>query len=156
MKEMVLFPQLFDDPATYSVTCYNDGNFSAFSASPNSSVAKNTTVTLTVTPSTGKELDEIEVVAGGVTIEYGAASITFKMGEANVVLNAKGKKNNLYKVVENTYVCVNGTVTNLRRNMTLVKGKNGAITDVNCSGTALTVSADIIAALVNSGAIIKM
>ena len=68
----------------------------------------------------------------------------------------KSKANNLYKVVENTFVSVNGTVTNLVRNMTIVTGKNGAVVDVESDGTALTLSADIIANLLESGVIIKM
>lgn len=155
MKKYLMDLQLFDDP-TYSVTCYNDGNFSAFSASPNSSVATGATVTLTVTPSSGKELDEIEVVSGGVEIEYGTDSITFKMKSANVVLNAKGKKNNLYKIVENCDVWVNGTKTTLRRNMTLEKGKNGAIVGVTTSGTAVTLSSEIVANLVKAGTLVKI
>jgi len=156
MKELIMNPQLFDDPATYSVTCYADSGFSAFSASPNSSVAKGTTVTLTITPGSGKELDEIEVIAGGVTIESGE-SVTFKMGEANVVLFAKSKGSAVYKVVENCYTAVNGTVTKLTRNMILVKGANGAIVDVTCTGTSLaSVSADIVAQLEKAGVLIKM
>ena len=119
-------------------------------------IAPGATVTLTVTPSTGKELDEIEVVSGGVTIEYGEDSITFKMKSANVVLNAKGKKNNLYKIVENCDVWVNGTKTTLRRNMQLEKGPNGAIVGVTTSGTAVTLSSEIVADLVKAGTLIKI
>ena len=54
---MELNLQYFD--STYTVTCLNGGNFTAFSASPNSSVAKGATVTLTVTPASGYELDEV-------------------------------------------------------------------------------------------------
>ena len=153
MKKMNL--QLFDDPATYTVTCHSDSHMSAFSASP-ASGAKNTTVTLTVTPDSGYELDEIEVIAGGVTIEHESDAYTFKIGEANVVLNAKSKKNNLYKIVENCDVWVNGTKTTMRRNMTLEKGPNGAIVGVTSSGTAITLSSEIVADLVKAGTIIKI
>lgn len=137
-----------------TVTVLKDANISAASASPASSLAKGDTVELTITPATGYELDEIEVISGGVTIDM--EELEFDMGESNVTLFVKSKANNLYKVVENTFVCVNGTVTNLVRNMKIVTGKNGAIVGVESDGTALTLSADIIGNLVNSGAIIKM
>lgn len=139
-----------------TVTCQNTGNFTAFSASPASSLAKNDTVTLTVTPASGYELDTIDVVSGGVTIEYGDDSITFKMGESNVVLTAKAKKNNLYKVVENTYVWVNGSKTELIRNMKLIRGANGAIVDVETSGSEVSICADVVASLVEQGILVKM
>ena len=78
------------------------------------------------------------------------------MGEADVILKAFAKKNNLYKIVENTFCSVNGTVTQLERNMTLQTGKNGAVVGVSCTGTAITLNADIVAALIESGAIIKI
>lgn len=137
-----------------TVTVLKDANISAASASPASSLAKGDTVELTITPATGYELDEIDVISGGVTIDM--EELEFDMGESNVTLFVKSKANNLYKVVENTFVCVNGTVTNLVRNMKIVTGKNGAIVGVESDGTALTLSADIIGNLVNSGAIIKM
>ena len=139
-----------------TVTCYNTGNFTAFSASPNSSVAKDATVTLTVTPASNYELDEIEVVSGGVTIKHENSAYTFTAGDTDVVLVAKAKKNNLYKITENTFCSVNGTVTKLQRNQIIERGKNGAIIGVKGTPTAVTVSADIIAALVESGALIKV
>ena len=140
----------------HAVSCLNGGHFTAFSADETSDVQKNATVTLTVTPSSGYELEDIQVVTGGVTIEYGDDSITFKMGEADVILKAFAKKNNLYKIVENTFCSVNGSVTRLERNMMLQTGKNGAITGVSCTGSEITLSADLVAALVESGAIIKI
>ena len=89
---MKLNLHMFDDP-TYSVTCTKDSGFSAFSASPSSGAA-NTDVTLTVTPATGYEVDEIEVCAGGVTITKSGSSYTTKIGSADIVLYAKSKKNN--------------------------------------------------------------
>lgn len=140
-----------------TVTCMKDGNMTTFSASPASSLAKNDTVTLTVTPASGYELDEIEVIEGGVTPEYDADDgWTFKMGEADVKLFAKTKKNNLYKIVENTIVWVNGSGTELTRNMTLELGGNGQIVGVKCDGSEVSVSADIVAELVKAGALVKM
>lgn len=151
---MELNLQYFD--STYSVTCLNDGHFSAFSASPNSSVAKGATVTLTVTPASGYELDEIEVCAGGVTIEKAASSITFKMGEANVTLFAKAKANNVYAVVEDIDVTINGTKTHLGKNVKLQQTANGGVYGANVSGTAITFDAAVVKELVASGVIVKI
>ena len=150
----ILFPQLF--AGGHSVTIVADGGFSAASASASSDVQKNADVTLTLTLGSGKELASVEVLSGDVELKNTGGTWGFKMGEENVVIVAKSKGNNVYQVVENTYVCVNGTVTNLQRNMQLQKGPNGAIVGVDVSGTALTLSASVIAALVKSGAIIKI
>jgi len=139
-----------------TVTCYKDANMTTFSASPSSSLAKDDTVTLTVTPASGYELDEIEVISGGVTPEFEDNAWTFTMGSADVVLNAKSKGNNIYKIVENTYVWVNGSKTELTRNMTLQRSANGAIVGVDCSGSAVTVNADVVKELVKAGVLIKM
>lgn len=155
-KKMLMNLRLFDDPASYTVTVQNDGGFSATTASP-ASGAEGTKVTLAITPSTGKELDEIEVIAGGVTLEEDDGVYSFDIAKANVSLFVKSKGAADYKIVENTFTCVNGTKVELTRNMQLVKGKNGAIVDVQCNGTTLaSLSADIIASLVKSGAIIKI
>ena len=145
------------DATTYTTTIYKDSHITTATASPTSgTVAEGATVTLTVTPASGYELDTIDVASGGVTIEYGD-SITFEMGEANVVLNVKSKKSTMYKVVENCYTCINGTVTNLTRNMTFTVGKTGAIVDVSCSGTDLSsLNAAVLASLVEAGVVIKM
>ena len=149
--------RMFDDPATYTTTIYKDANVSTATASPTSgTVAEGATVTLSLTFASGYELDKIEVVSGGVTVEIGD-SITFEMGDANVVLNVTSKKSKLYKVTENCFTCVNGTVTQLTRNMVLSYGKTGAIVDVSCSGTDLSsLNADVLAQLVDSGVLIKM
>lgn len=142
---------------TLTVTMYKDAGMTTASASPSSSLAKNDAVALTITPASGYELDEIEVIEGGVTPEFKNNAWGFKMGEDDVVLYVKSKGSAVYKVVENTFTCINGTVTNLVRNMKLVTGPNGAIVGVDCNGTSLSsLSADIIAALVASGAIIKI
>ena len=148
--------QQFAGSLTVTIMKDDNSHWTAASASPASSLAKDDTVTLTVTPASGYELDEIEVLAGGVTIEEDDGTYSFDMGESNVTLFFKSKANNIYKIVENCYVSVNGSVTKLTRNMTLEYGKNGAIVGASCSGTAVTLSADIVAALVESGAIIKV
>ena len=153
--KMELNLQYFDDP-TYSVTCYKDGHMTTFSASPNSSVAKDATVTLTVTPASGYELDEIEVIAGGVTPEYKNSAWTFKMGEANVVLYCKSKANNVYAVVEPVDVTINGSVTNLAKNVKVKQTANGGIYEATVNGTAITFDAAVIAELIKAGVLVKI
>jgi len=154
---MKLNLQQFAGSLTVTVLKDDNAKWTAASASPASSLAKDDTVTLTVTPASGYELDEIECIAGGVTPEYDADDgWTFKMGESNVTLFFKAKGNNIYRIVENTFVSLNGTVTQLQRNMQIVRGVNGAIIDVKGEGSAITLSADLIDALVKSGAIVKV
>ena len=145
-------PQHFAGSLT--VTIYKDGNITTASASPNSSLAKDDEVELTITPATNKELDKILVLSGGVEIDM--EDLTFTMGESNVVLVVTGKANNIYKVVETTKVFVNDAETKLIRNMKIVEGVNGAVVDVTCDGTALTLGADVIDNLLKIGAIVKM
>ena len=139
-----------------TLTVMNDGNFSATTASPSSSLAENDKATLTITASTGYELDEIEVIAGGATIENDSGTWKVKMGASNATIFVKGKKNNLYKIVENCTVNVNGTKTDLVRNMTLQRGKNGAIVGVDATGTEVTLSTEIVSGLVKAGVLIKI
>jgi len=154
---MKMILDLFDDP-TYSVTCLADSGFSAFSASPNSSVAKGATVTLTITPGTGKELDEIEVAAGGVTITESSGTYSFKMGEANVTLYAKSKANNKYLVTEECKACLNGGAwTVLHKNTEIELSANGAPKGfkVTGGGTSVTVDAAI-QNLIDTGVLVKI
>ena len=139
-----------------SLTVLNDGNFSATTASPNSDLAKDAKATLTITANSGYELDEIEVIAGGCTIENDSGTWKVKMGESNATVFVKGKKNNVYKVTETTYVWYNGTGTTLKKNMFLEYGKNGEITGIRCSGSEVSINADIIAQLVKDGVLVKM
>lgn len=52
---------------------------------------KGETVTLTITPSSGKELDEIEVTAGDVTLVEGENNYTFVMGDKAVTITVSFK-----------------------------------------------------------------
>lgn len=144
--------RLFDE-TTYTVTVHKDAGITTATPSAESG-AKNTEITLTITPASGYELDEIEVVAGGVTVNQ--TTKKFKIGEANVILFVKSKADNVYKVVENTIVNINGSKTELKRNMNIKHGPNGAVIDVECSGTALTISEDAIKYLLQNGAIVKI
>ena len=145
---------MFDDPATYTVTVLNDGNFSATSASP-ASGAKDTTVTLTITPNTGKELQEIEVVAGGVTID--PEDNSFKIGEANVVLYVKGKANNKYMVTEECSVCINESRTVFHKNAIVELTPNGVPKGVTVeNGGASITTNDAVNYLIEQGILIKI
>jgi len=140
-----------------TVTVYKDAHMTTASASPSSSLAKDDSVALTLTPASGYEVNDVEVVSGGVTIDYDPDDgYSFTMGESNVVLNVTSKKNNLYKITENTWVWVNGSGTELKRNMKYVRHNNGAIVDVESSGTAVTVNADVVAKLIEAGVLIKI
>jgi len=138
----------------HTVTVYYDAGYSAASASPNSSVDKDTEVTLTLTLATGYEIDEVECVSGGVTVNL--TTKKFAMGEADVVLFAKSKANNKYKVTESVVVNINGTKTTLARNLKLVTSASGAIVDVESSGTAVTLDAGTVAELVKAGILVKI
>lgn len=140
----------------HSVTVYKDAHMTTASASSTSDVAKDATVTLTLTPASNYEVANVEVIAGGVTIYQSGTTVSFTMGEENVVIYVTSKATKAYRVVENCVCCVNnGTVTKLQRNMDLVIGPSGAIVDVKGTDTTLDLSADIIANLEASGVIVK-
>jgi len=140
----------------HSVTVYKDSHVTTATPSSDSDVQKDAEVTLTLAFGTGYELDEIEVVTGGVKVELDDETWGFTMGEADVVLNVKSKKNNAYIVTENTWVWVNGSGTELKRNMKIEKGANGEIFAVTSTPTALSISADVIASLVKQGVLVKV
>ena len=155
MKKFLMNLQLF--AGGHSVTVVADAGMSAASASADTDVQANATVTLTLTPGSNKELASVEVLSGGVTLEKSAqGAYSFKMGSADVVIVVKSKANNIYKIVENCDVWVNGSKTHLQRNMQLEMGPNGAITGVTCTGTAVTLSAEIVANLVKAGTLVKI
>lgn len=140
----------------HSVSVVADAGMSAASASSSSDVQANTTVTLTLTPASTYELESVEVLKGGVTLEKSAqGAYSFKMGSADVTIVVKSRKENAYKIVENCDVWVNGTKTHLQRNLQLRKGPNGAIIGVDGTGTEVTLSAEIVAELVKAGTLVK-
>ena len=153
MKKFLVFPQLF--AGGHSVTVVGDSHMTAASASSTSDVQADATVTLTLTPAAGYEVADVQVLAGGVTIHEDSDVVTFKMGSSDVVINVTSQKNNEYRIAENCYVCVNGSVTNLRKNISEHKGANGEILRINCTPTVLTISADVIKSLEKAGVIEK-
>ena len=146
--------QRFAGTLTVTVTKDLAAHWTAASASPASSLAEGDTVTLTATPATGYKVDEIRVLAGGVTIEKGASGYSFTMGESNVTLLFLAKASGKYRIIENTFVNVNGVKTELQRNMMIEYSNNGAVIGVNGESTSISLSADIIQALKDSGAIV--
>ena len=139
----------------HSVTVQKDAHMTTASASSTSDVQKDATVTLTLTPASGYEVADVQVLAGGVTIHEDSDVVTFTMGEADVVIVVTSQANNEYKVTESINVYVNGTKTALVKNVTVVYAANGAIADVECSPTAVTLNAEIIADLVAEGILVK-
>lgn len=154
---MKLDLQKFAGSLTVTIIKDDNDKWTAASASPASSLAKDDSVALTVTPASGYELDEIECIAGGVTPEYDPDDgWGFTMGESNVTLFFKAKSNKTYQIVENTTINVNGTETKLTRNMQLRYGKNGAVVGVDVNGAELTIGSEILSELVKSGAVVKI
>lgn len=142
----------------HSVTCYKDANATAFSASPYSDVAKDASVALTVTPASGYEVDEIEVIAGGVTIDYDADDgYSFDMGEADVILNLRTKKDNLYMVTEECMASVNETKVVLHQNTTVVLTPNGAPKEITVkNGGAQITNSAAVQQLIDQGVLVKI
>ena len=139
----------------HSVTVTKDAHMTTASASSTTDVQAEATVTLTLTPASGYEVADVQVLAGGVTVHQDDDTISFAMGSSDVVINVTSQKNNEYRISENCYVNINGTETQLRRNMTEVKGANGEVMKVDCTPTALSISADVIDALKKAGVIEK-
>ena len=138
----------------HSVTLYKDAGVTTFTASADSDVAKDAEVTLTVVFASGYELDEYEVIAGGVTVN--PSTKKFTMGNENVVIYLKSKADNKYAVVEDTDVNINGTKTHLAKNVTLQKSANGGVYGATVSGTAITIDAATVAQLVSAGVLVKL
>ena len=153
MNKYLMNLQLF--AGGHSVTVIKDAHMTTASASSTSDVQAAATVTLTLTPASGYEVADVEVLAGGVTVHQDDSTVSFAMGSSDVVINVTSQKNNEYKIVENCYVNVNGSKTELKRNIILERGATGEYVALNCTPTALTISADVIAALLKSGVIVK-
>lgn len=139
----------------HTVTVRKDDGMTTASASATSDVQKDTEVTLTLTPANGKEVAGVDVLSGGVTIDYDPTDgYSFVMGEANVEIVVRSKANNLYRVTEETAVYVNNAKTVLHKNTEVVLTKQGGIADVKCTPQALTIN-DAIQNLINQGILVK-
>ncbi len=161
MKELDL--QLFDDePAEeteeettgHSVTVYKDGNITTATADKTENVAAEETVTLTITPATGKVLDAITVLAGGVTVN---AQQKFEMPDADVVIYVTGRADmsKKYIVTEPCTICINDAKTELVKNVTVNLTKTGGIWGVTVDGTTIE-SNDVVMDLIASGVLKKI
>ena len=137
----------------HSVTLHKDAGVTTFTASATSDVAKDAEVTLTVVLETGYEVDEYEIIAGGVTVN--ASTKKFTMGNENVVIYLKTKANNKYIVTEDTDVVINGSKTHLGKNIKLLENK-GHVYGATVSGTAITFDAAVVAQLVADGILVKI
>ena len=136
----------------HSVTCYKDSHMTTFSASPYSSVAAETEVTLTVTPASGYEA-QIEVISGTVTI----ANNKFEMPDSDVVLFCSSKKNNMYMVTEECMASVNDTKVVLHQNSIVTLTPNGVPKSVSAynGGTEVTVT-PAVQSLIDQGILVKI
>lgn len=139
----------------HSVTLYKDAGVTTFSASATSDVQKNAEVTLTVVIADGYEVDEYEVIAGGVTVN--ASTKKFTMGEENVAIYLKTKADNKYMVTEETMSCVNDTKVTLHANTVYTFTPNGVIKGVSAAsgGASLTLDAGI-QQLIDQGVVVKL
>lgn len=141
--------------AGHSVTVYGDAGVSSVSASPNSSVAEEAEVTLTVTLESGKEIDEYEMIAGGVTVN--PTTKKFAMGDENVVIFVKTKANNKYQVTEPVMISVNDVKVKLNPNTHLLLTPNGAPKEITITnGGAAITNNDVVQSLIKQGVLVKI
>lgn len=139
----------------HSVTLYKDSHVTTFSASATSDVQKDAEVTLTVVIADGYEVDEYEVISGGVTVNESTKKFT--MGESNVVIYLKTKANNKYMVTEETMASVNDTKVTLHANTVYELTKNGVIKGVSAaSGGASITDSAAVQQLIAEGVLVKL
>lgn len=138
----------------HSVTLFADAGASAFTASASSDVQKNAEVTLTVTLVSGYEVDEYEVIAGGIEVDPDTKKFT--MGEENVVIYLKTKANNVYMVTEECSGSLNGAPFVLHANTIVTLTPNGVPCKIEAKdgGQEVTVNAAI-QQLIDQGILIK-
>lgn len=138
-----------------TLTVYNDGNFSATTASPSSSLAKNDKSTLTITPNTGKTLDTIEVITGGCTVENDNGTWKVKMGESDAIVFVKGKTAKNYMVTEECSVNINGNLTVLHKNSVVELTPNGVPKGVTAeNGGTVIADSDAVTSLIDQGILV--
>ena len=147
---MELNLHLFD--TTYTVTVKKDAGITTATASA-ASGAKNTEITLTITPASGYALDDIEVIEGGVTVNLSTKKFT--IGEANVLLFVKSKLANNYLVTEECMVSVNDTKTVLHKNAMVQLTPNGVPKGVEAaSGGTVIAASDAVQSLIDQGILV--
>ena len=157
MRKWRLNLQLFSGSLTAAVT--KGANITTGSVSPSSSIAKDDTVTLTIVPASGYHFI-LRCLSGNVSeVTKGESNTyTFSAPEASTVFSVEAEADNLYRVLEETMVNVNGAKKILHRNVILRYGANGAIAEAVTDATAFTgdAAAAQIEALLNAGLIEKI
>lgn len=138
----------------HSVTLVHDDGASAFTASSSSDVQKDAEVTLTVTLKTGYAVDKYDVLSGGVTVD--PATKKFTMGEADVVIALKTKATNEMIITEDCLVNINGTKTQLKKNVKVLVSSSGGIYGAEVNGTAVTFDAAVVQQLVANGILVPV
>ena len=139
----------------HSVSVYGDAGFTAIEADETSGVAAETEVTISYTLETGYEFDEYQVIQGGpLEIE----DDKFEMPDADVVILAKSKGDNVYIVTENVYMSVNDAVIRLQKNTEVQLSGSGAIigVEIEGGGTAINGCAAAVENLVKTGVLVKI
>lgn len=142
----------------HSVTVHADAGFTSATADKTSDVAKDAEVTITPVMKIGYEVAEYETVAGGVTVDVGDEGVgTFDMGEADVIIFAKSKANNLYMITEETIVNVNDNPIPLHKNAKVVLTPNGVpkAIDIENGGAAIAMTAAV-QNLIDQGILVKI
>ena len=79
-----------------------------------------------------------------------------KKGQEHTAEAFEHQANNKYAVVEDTVVNINGTKTNLAKNVQLLKSANGGVYGATVNGTAITIDAATVAQLVSAGILVKL
>ena len=138
----------------HSVTLVHDDGASAFTASSSSDVQKDAVVTLTVTLKTGYAVDKYDVLSGGVTVD--PATKKFTMGEADVVIALKTKATNEMIITEDCLVNINGTKTQLKKNVKVLVSASGGIYGAEVNGTAVTFDAAVVQQLIANGILVPV
>lgn len=136
-----------------TVTIHKGSGITAATATPASGLSEGDSVALAFTPATGKKVDKVINLTTGAT--YPSNVSGFRMPASSVVLAVTSKDNNLYKVVENCSVNVNGRKIELTRNMTLEIGKTGVVIGVECEGAPIEMNEGI-KNLIDQGILIKL
>lgn len=139
----------------HSVTVVADAGMTTASASATTDVAKNAEVTLTLTPDTGYEVKEVEVLAGGVT--YNPSTKKFVMGDADVIIVVRTRATTSFLVTEEIMLAVNDTRVQLHKNAKVVLTPNGVPKAVIADGGAATITLnDAVQSAIDQGILVPI
>ena len=139
----------------HDVTVVADAGMTTASDSATSDVQKNAEVTLTLTPDTGYEVKEVEVLAGGVT--YNPSTKKFVMGEADVIIVVRTRATTSFLVTEEIMLAVNDTRVQLHKNAKVVLTPNGVPKAVIADGGAATITLnDAVQSAIDQGILVPI